>query len=269
MILTWDGTGERLYETGVKKGVLYPYGASNTTKFPIFSSSETYAVGDLVNYKGKPYKCKTAISTAGDWDVTKWDESSFYQPGVAWNGLSNVSENPSGADESPIYADDIKYLSLRSREEFGIGIEAYIYPDEWAECDGSAQIVSGAYIGQQTRKMFGFSYRTIIGNDVDLDDHGYKLHLVYGGTASPSERSYATVNDSPEAITFSWDVTTTPVEIEGFKPTACITIDSTKFVTEAQKAALKALEDALYGTATTDPYLPMPAEVITLLTPAG
>lgn len=171
-----------------------------------------------------------------------------YPKGVAWNGLTAVTESPSGAEATALYADNIKYLNLYSAEEFGATIEAYMYPDEFAECDGSASIATGVTIGQQTRKAFGLAYKTALGNDTDGQDHGYKLHLIYGGMASPSEKAYATVNDSPEAITFSWEITTTPVNVAGFKPTASITIDSTK----AESTKLKALENILYGT---DPAL--------------
>lgn len=189
-----------------------------------------------------------------------------YPKGVAWNGLTAVTESPSGAETTPVYADDIKYLNLMSAEEFGATIEAYTYPDEFAQCDGSAEIATGVMIGQQARKAFGLSYKTTLGNDVDGNDHGYKLHLIYGGLAAPSEKGYATINDSPEAITFSWEVTTTPVSVSGFKPTACITIDSTK----ADAAKLKALEDILYGDADTEARLPLPDEIVTLMadTPA-
>lgn len=196
-----------------------------------------------------------------------------YPLGVAWNGLSAVTESPSGAEASPIYADNIKYLSLMSAEEFGCTIEAYTYPDEWAECDGSASIADGVSIGQQTRKTFGLCYKTVLGNDVDGNDHGYKLHIIYGGMASPSEKSYATINDSPEAITFSWEVTTTPVSVTGFKPTACITIDSTK----ANAEKLRALEEILYGKNPSSeelddgvaPRLPLPDEIATLMQKAA
>lgn len=211
--LVWDQVGERLYETGTKKGVLYPF------------------------------------------------ESNAYAKGVAWNGLTAVTESPSGAEATAIYADDIKYLNLRSAEEFGATIEAYTYPDEFAECDGSAYIAPGIKIGQQKRKMFGFSYTTTVGNDTEGDDHGYKIHLVYGATASPSEKSYQTINDSPEAITFSWEVATTPVEVKGFKPTATLEIDSTK----VDEDKLKALEAILYGTETAEPRLPLPDEVVALV----
>lgn len=223
--LVWDKTGERLYETGVDRGVLYP------------------------------------AQVGGG-----------YANGVAWNGLTAVTESPSGAEASPIYADNIKYLNLMSTEEFGATIEAYTYPDEFAECDGSAEIVDGVTIGQQTRKSFGLCYRTVLGNDVDSNDYGYKLHLIYGAQAAPSEKGYATINDSPEAITFSWEVSTTPVAVTGFKPTSCVTIDSTKV--DAEKLA--ALEDILYGkdadgleqSGGIEPRLPMPDELVTLMRPS-
>lgn len=214
--LVWDKTGERLYETGVKNGVLY-------------------------------------IPTSG-----------VYSKGVAWNGLTAVTESPSGAEATALYADDIKYLSLMSTEEFGATIEAYTYPDEFAECDGSADIADGVTIGQQTRKTFGLCYKTTIGNDVDGNGHGYKLHIIYGALASPSEKAYATINDSPEAITFSWEITTTPVNVTGAKPTASLVIDSTK----ADPTKLAALEDILYGKdddGSAEPRLPLPDEIKTLM----
>lgn len=192
-----------------------------------------------------------------------------YTKGVAWNGLTAVTESPSGAEATPLYADDIKYLNLISNEEFGCTIEAYTYPDEFAECDGSAALAAGVMIGQQKRKTFGLSYRTAFGNDVDGADHGYKLHLVYGCLAAPSEKAYATINDSPEAITFSWEVATTPVSVTGFKPTSQITIDSTKVVAEK----LTALEEILYGKdgvaggsgeGAAEPRLPLPDEIAAL-----
>lgn len=212
--LVWDQTGEKLYETGTKKGVLYPMSETGT-----------------------------------------------YPKGVAWNGLTAVTESPSGAEATDLYADDIKYLSLMSAEEFGGTIEAYMYPDEFAECDGSAEPTAGVTIGQQNRKSFGMSYVTTLGNDVKGNDYGYKIHLIYGMKVSPSERGYQTINDSPEAITFSWEFTTVPVNVTGFKPTACITIDSTKV--NAEK--LKTLEDKLYGAEATEAQLPLPDEVISML----
>lgn len=197
MKLVWDQVGERLYETGTKKGVLF-----------------------VQNNDGS------------------------YAKGVAWNGLTAVTESPSGAEATDLYADDMKYLSLRSAEEFGGTIEAYTYPDEWGQCDGTGTPVTGIHLGQQARKSFGMCYRTAIGNDTSGSDFGYKLHLVYGATASVSERAYATINDSPEAITFSWEFTTVPVEVEGWKPTALLTVDSTKV--DATKLAQ--LEAMLYGT---------------------
>lgn len=184
-----------------------------------------------------------------------------YPKGVAWNGLTAVTESPSGAESTALYADDIKYLNLRSTEEFGATIEAYTYPKEFEECDGSAELAVGVTIGQQPRKSFGLSYRTALGNDVENENHGYKLHLIYGATASPSEKAYATISDSPEAITFSWEVTTVPVNVEGFKPTALLTIDSTKI----DSAKLTALEDILYGKNETEARLPLPDEIATLM----
>ena len=188
-------------------------------------------------------------------------EGGEYPKGYAWNGLTGVTESPSGAESNPLYADDIKYLNLISAEEFGATIEAYTYPDEFAECDGSAEIAPGVTIGQQARKTFGMAYKTTFGNDVDGNEHGYKLHLIYGALATPSEKAYATINDSPEAITFSWEVTTTPVAVEGFKPTASLTIDSTK----VSKDKLTALEDILYGKDSVEARLPLPNEVATLM----
>ena len=211
---TSDNTGERLFETGVKNGVLYPIQAG-----------------------GK------------------------YTKGVAWNGLISVTESPSGAEATALYADDIKYVNLLSNEEFGATIEAYTYPDEFAECDGSGTLAEGVLLGQQQRKVFGLCYRTTIGNDVDGNDHGYKLHLVYGCLAAPSEKAYSTINDNPDAITFSWEVTTTPVNVTGFKPTSQITIDSTKVA----KEKLTAIEALLYGSEEKEPSLPLPDELAAVL----
>ena len=192
------------------------------------------------------------------------DASGAYSMGYAWNGLTGVSESPSGAEPTDLWADNIKYLSIRSAEEFGATIEAYTYPDEFAVLDGSAEIADGVMIGQQTRKSFGFCYRTRIGNDTQFEDHGYKLHLLYGCTVSPSEKAYQTINDSPEAITFSWELTTTPVAVTGYKPTASLVIDSTKF-TGDKAAKLAALEAVLYGSDDNEPRLPLPDEVLTLI----
>lgn len=195
-------------------------------------------------------------------------EKGTYPKGVAWSGLTGVTESPSGAEATKIYADNIVYVTLRSAEEYGATIEAFTYPDEWKECDGQAEPVKGVAFGQQKRKAFGFSWRTINGNDTETNDYGYKLHLIYNSTASPSEKAYATVNDSPEAITFSWETSATPVPVtvkdkEGkeLQPVASITIDST--TTDAEK--LKALEDILYGNGETDARLPLPDEVFTLM----
>lgn len=191
--------------------------------------------------------------------------SGVYSKGVAWNGLTAVTESPSGAESTALYADDIKYLNLMSAEEFACTIEAYTYPDEFAECDGSASLVAGVNIGQQPRKTFGLCYRTTVGNDTDSNAHGYKLHMVYGCLAAPSEKAYATINDSPEAITFSWEVSTTPVNVTGHKPTALLTIDSTK----ADPTKLAALEKILYGDTEAEPRLPLPDEIATLMTAGG
>lgn len=188
------------------------------------------------------------------------DDKGVYGNGVAWNGLTAVTESPSGAEASPLYADDIKYLNLISNEEFGGTIEAYTYPPEFAQCNGEAELAVGVVIGQQTRKEFGFCYRTTLGNDTLGNDYGYKLHIVYNALAAVSEKAFATINDSPEAITFSWEFTTTPVAVAGFKPTACVTIDSTKV--DAEK--LKTLEAMLYGSESEEPTLPLPAEIATM-----
>lgn len=187
-----------------------------------------------------------------------------YDNGVAWNGLTSVSESPEGAEPTDLYADDIKYLTLMSAENFKATIEAYTYPVEFEECDGSATIAKGVVIGQQSRKPFGLCYRTAIGNDTDGNEHGYKLHIVYGCQASPSEKQYSTINDSPDAVTFSWEVSTTPVNVNGKKPTATLIIDSTK----ADKAKLTALEAILYGSEQDEPRLPLPDEIATLMTSA-
>ena len=208
-VLTWDQTGEKLYETGVQKGVLYPM------------------------------------------------DGAVYGKGVAWNGLTAVNETPSGAESTKLYADDIKYLDIRSAEEFGATIEAYSSPEEFDACDGSAELVAGVNIGQQNRKGFGFCYRSTIGNDTEYNNYGYKLHIIYGLTASPSERSYSTVNDSPEAATLSWEVSSTPVNVAGFKPTSIVTINSKKIKPEA----LKEIEDALYGTESEEPKILLPDEI--------
>ena len=184
-----------------------------------------------------------------------------YSKGVAWNGLTAVTESPSGADVNDIYADNMKYLGLVGAEKFGATVEAYTYPDEFAECDGSVELVKGATIGQQNRQVFGMVYRTGIGNDVDGNEHGYKLHLIYGTTAAPSEKAYNTINEDPEAITFSWELSTTPVNVTGHKPTASLTIDSTK----ADPTKLAELEKILFGDTETEPRLPLPDEIAQLL----
>ena len=211
--LNWDVQGERYYETGVSKGVLYPF------------------------KEGK------------------------YSKGVAWNGLTAVTESPSGAEPTPLYADNIKYLNLLSNEEFAATVEAYTYPDEFAECDGSAELATGVSVGQQNRIPFGMSYVTKLGNDTDGQDYGYKIHLIYGALAKPSQKNYATINDNPEAITFSWELSTTPVAVPNFKPTACITIDSTKVGSDK----LKKIEDKLYGTESEEATLPTPTALAALI----
>lgn len=196
--------------------------------------------------------------------------SGTYPKGVAWNGLTAITESPSGAEATALYADDIKYLNLMSNEEFGATVEAYTYPDEFAECDGSASLTEGVYIGQQARKTFGLCYRTTLGNDSKGNDYGYKLHIIYGAMASPSEKAYSTINDSPDAITFSWELSTTPVAVANFKPTASLTIDSTKVDSEK----LASLEEILYGkdgtgedhsTGAVDPRLPLPDEIANIM----
>lgn len=189
--------------------------------------------------------------------------SGVYNTGFAWNGLTAVTESPSGAEASPQYADNIKYLNLVSAEEFGATIEAFTYPDEFGQCDGTAEPQPGILVGQQSRKTFGLSYRTKVGNDVDGVEHGYKLHLIYGCLAAPSEKAYSTINDSPEAITFSWEVSTTPVLVTGMNPTSIMTIDSRT----ADPTDLAALEIILYGDVATEPRLPLPDEIVTLFTP--
>lgn len=189
------------------------------------------------------------------------DGQGGYLEGVAWNGLTSVAENPSGAESNPVYADNIKYLNIISAEEFGATIEAYTYPDEFMECDGSAQVVAGVNIGQQARKSFGISYRTRVGNDVAGDNLGYKIHVIYNCQAAPSGKTYSTVNESPEAITFSWEVTTTPVPVEGYRPTATVVFDSTKLAAEK----MAAVEEALYGGASSEPSLPSIEELLALV----
>lgn len=200
------------------------------------------------------------FETGVDHGVLYIPNGGIYDEGYAWNGLTAVTESPSGAEATPLYADNIKYLNLISREEFGGTIEAFTYPPEFGQCDGTAEPTDGVAIGQQTRHAFGLSYRTKIGNDEESDDYGYKLHLVYNALAAPSEKNYATINDTPEAVTFSWEFSTTPVPVTGHKPSAHIVIDSTK----VNAANLTTLENALYGTAGTDPRLPLPDEVITM-----
>ena len=189
------------------------------------------------------------------------NDEGAYGKGVAWNGLTAVNESPSGAEPTALYADNTKYLELTSKEEYGATIEAYTYPDEFEACDGSAEVGTGVVIGQQSRKVFGLCYRTVKGNDVKNNDYGYKIHLVYGCKAKPAQKNYQTINDSPEAITFSWEVSTTPVEVEGFKPTATVTIDSTKVTAEK----LKSIEEALYGTESVEPKLLLPNEIIAIV----
>lgn len=193
------------------------------------------------------------------------DDNGAYPKGVAWNGLTAVTESPEGAEPTPLYADDIKYLNLLSTEEFKATVEAYTYPDEFAECDGSGSLVEGVTIGQQDRKTFGLSYRTSLGNDVKGNEYGYKLHIVYGCLAAPSEKAYATVNDSPEAITFSWEVSTTPVNVTGFKPTASLTLNSVKL----GATKMKAIEDVLYGSSTAEARLPLPDEIKSIIESAA
>lgn len=212
------------------------------------------------------------FETGVDRGVLYPQKNGTYPKGVAWSGLTEVNESPSGAEDSPFYADNMKYLSIRSAEELGLTIGCFTYPKEWEECDGSAELIPGVKLGQQKRNTFGFSYRTKVGNDTDGSEHGYKIHLVYGCSASPSEKAYSTVNESPEPINFSYEVTTTAVVMDGYMPVASITIDSTEIDAEL----LAKLEDVLYGTAGseensegTEPRLPMPDELKTILGIAG
>lgn len=214
--LVWDAQGEKFYETGVSKGVLYPFA------------------------------------------------NGAYGAGVAWNGLTQVSENPSGAEATALYADNIKYLNLQSAEEFGATIEAYTYPDEFAACNGELELGTGIQVGQQKRSQFALCYQTKIGNDQD-SEAGYKIHIVYGCLAAPSEKAYATVNDSPEAITFSWEISTTPVEVTGFKPTATVVIDSTK----TDSAKLTTIKEALYGSESGSARLLLPNDILDILNPSN
>lgn len=193
------------------------------------------------------------------------DSNGEYPNGYAWNGVTNITEKPTGAEATPLYADDIKYLNLISNEDLEASIEAYMYPDEFAECDGSAEMADGVTISQQKRKAFGLSYRTVLGNDIDNNDYGYKIHLIYGCVAAPTELAYNSINDSPEANTMSWELKTTPVAVDGFKPTARITIDSTKVKSEN----LKALEDILYGSESAEAKLPLPNEIKNIFTTEG
>ncbi len=216
--IEWDKTGEKIFETGVKNGVLYPR-----------------------------------------------DNAGAYPLGVPWNGLISVTEKPTGAEATPLYADDIKYLNMTSVEEFEASVEAYTYPEEFELCDGSANLANGVKVGQQTRSTFGMVYKTALGNDILDINYGYKLHLIYGAMASPSEKAYQTQNDSPEGIAFSWDITTTPVNVTGKKPTASVVIDSTK----ANAVKLALLEDILFGVDGVDPRLPLPNEINTLFNEAA
>lgn len=239
--LVWDKIGERIFEMGDRNVALYVYN----------SEEQSVEIGS------KTYK-------------------SHYGPGVAWNGITAMTESPSGAEATDLWADDIKYATMRSAEQFGGTIEAYTFPDEWMDCDGSAEIgTTGVVLGQQRRKAFGLAYITTVGNDTEQNDYGEKIHLIYGATASPSERSYATINDSPDAITFSWEYETTPVEVgtiggTEYKSVSCITIDKRKVVytgtngaEDATKLALwNSFKELLFGGASTEPILPMPADVI-------
>lgn len=197
------------------------------------------------------------------------DDDGTYKNGVAWNGLTGVTESPSGAEPTDLWADNMKYLTMRSAEDLGATVTAYTYPEEFEQCDGSASLTKGMTIGQQARRSFGLCYQTVVGNDVTGNDYGYKIHILYGCTASPSERAYQTINDSPEAIEFSWELTTVPVSVEGYKPTSIVTIDSTQFKDESAKANLEKLENILYGTEDVEPRLPLPDEIRQILTAAG
>lgn len=208
---------------------------------------------------------KRTYETGVDHGVLYPQSEGKYPKGVAWNGLISVSENPSGAEDNPLYADNMKYLNIKSAEELSLSIECYTYPDEWEQCDGSADLIKGVSLGQQKRNSFGLSYRTKIGNDTEGEDHGYKIHMIYGCSASPSEKNYQTINDSPEAITFSYELNTTPVPVDGFKPVSSIIVDSTKIAPDI----LAALEKVLYGDEETEAHLPLPDELKKILQVEG
>ncbi|MBP5596268.1 MAG: hypothetical protein J6Y02_12855 [Pseudobutyrivibrio sp.] len=274
--LKWHETGKKYYETGIKDVALYIWDEDAAEYVANDASDETFVAGK--------YYSKTTVSSVDTYTVldTKpadWDTDSGYlsyyklnpteySDGVAWNGVTSLSETPSGGEASDLYADDDKYLSLYSEEQLGASIEAYTYPDEWEQCDGAAT-VDGVGLKQQTRKMFGLSYITTVGNDTLGNDEGEKLHLLYGCKASPSDRSYATINDSPEAITFSWELTTTKQEVTGYKKTALITIDTTKLTNGKENAKYVALKALVQGSANNEPTLPKPDVVLEMMEGAG
>lgn len=266
--LTWHDTGEKFYETGIKDVVLYVY--DDTLPKYVENTSNTWP-GVVYSRSGDNY---TKITTEpDDWAQNYGnyyvENPTEYGEGVAWNGVTSLSETPSGGEASDLYADDDKYLSLYSEEQLGASLEAYTYPDEWGVCDGSAIVGKGLELKQQTRKMFALAYITTVGNDVNGNDEGEKLHLLYGCKASPSDRSYSTINDSPEAITFSWELTTTKQDVpEGYKKTCLITIDTTKLDPASGETSGKTnevyvrLKGMIQGTDSTDPYIPKAADVI-------
>lgn len=267
-LLQWDKTGEKYFETGTKNAVIYPALGS----IEPFSATSDYAAGTYVTYNGQVYRAKAAI-TAGTWSASDWEEyNSDYDQGFVWNGITGVTESPDGAEETALYADDIKYLSLRSAEELNYTITAYTYPDAFMQCDGTATLggISGVYVGQQKRRMFGFAYTTTVGSDTEGNDAGEKLHIIYSSTASPSERDYQTINDSPEAVEFSWECNTTPIDMPDLKKSAIITIDTTKLTTTG-KARYDDLKNILYGqvasggNSAVPARLPMPAEILEIM----
>lgn len=269
--LKWHETGKKFYETGIKDVALYIWDETLPKNIYVANDDSTYAANKFYSRSGTAgeytYTLLTSDTAPEGWAENYTDyfvatpNPTEYGEGVAWNGVTSLSETPSGGEASDLYADDDKYLSLYSEEQLGASLEAYTYPDEWEQCDGAAN-VNGVGLGQQERKMFGLSYITTVGNDTNGNDEGEKLHLLYGCKASPSDRSYATINDSPEAITFSWELTTTKQEVAGHKKTALLTIDTTRLEGGKKNPKYIALKNMVQGTANTAPILPKPQVVL-------